>query len=89
MRFNGPKKAISTKAVDRSRYCFLGPFNLISTSTQDCFITELEPEITIDKKTNRNLCTLELFYHFSILLFMVDGVFKFSRLLRKMLRIAT
>ena len=63
MRFNGPKKAISTKAVGRSRYYFLSPFNLKSTSIQDCncFITELEPEITIDKKTNRNLwlCTLE------------------------------
>ena len=62
MRFNGPKKVISTKAVGHSRYCFLGPFNFISTSTQDCncFITELETEINIDKKTNRNLCTLEV-----------------------------
>jgi hypothetical protein len=44
MRLNGPKKAIWTKAVGHSRYCFLGPFNLISTSTQDCncFITELD-----------------------------------------------
>ena len=48
------KESINQSEVDMR---LNGPKKAILTN---CFITELEPEITIDKKTNRNLCTLEV-----------------------------